>query len=63
MEISKYSNAVLSDDAIHEMVAGSQLPLWVILAIGAGQLAVFALVLKLQADRMSRRAPRELLSK
>ena len=63
MEISKYSNAVLSDDAIHEMVAGSQLPLWVILAIGAGQLAVFALVLKLQANRMSRRAPRELLSK
>ena len=63
MEISKYSNAVLSDDAIHEMVAGSQLPLWVILAIGAAQLAVFALVLKLQADRMSRRAPRELLSK
>lgn len=63
MEISKYSNAVLSDDAIHEMVAGSQLPLWVILAIGAAQLALFALVLKLQADRMSKRAPRDLLSK
>ena len=63
MEISKYSNAVLSDDAIHEMVAGSQLPLWVILAIGAVQLAVFALILKYQADRMSRRAPRDLLSK
>ena len=63
MEISKYSNAVLSDNAIHEMVARSQLPLWVILAIGAVQLAVFALILKYQAERTSRCAPRDLLSK
>lgn len=63
MEISKYSNAVLSQGAIDLMLSQSQLPLWVILAIGASQAALFALLLWLQASRMSRRAPRDLLSK
>ena len=62
-EISEYSNAILSQDAIDQMVMGSQLPLWVILAIGAAQLTLFALALWGQAERMSKHAPRDLLSK
>ncbi len=63
MEISKYSNAVLSQEAIDLMVSQSQLPLWVILAIGAAQAALFALVLHHQAKQLSRLGPRTLLTK
>lgn len=62
MEISKYSNAVLSQEAIDLMVTQSQLPMWVILGIAAAQAVLFALVLGFQADRMSKGAPRDLLS-
>ena len=63
MEVSKYSNAVLSQDAIDLMVTQSQLPLWVVLAIAGAQMGVFALVLWLQARGLARRSPRALLSK
>ena len=61
--INEYSNAVLSQDAINQMVAGSQLPIWAILAIAAGQLLVFAAVLWFQAGSLSKKSPRALLSK
>lgn len=63
-DMSKYSGGVaLSRDALNEMVVGSQLPGWVILVIAAAQLGIFAAALWIQAQRMSRRSPRALLSK
>ena len=62
-EASMYSNAMLSQDAIDQMVMGSQLPVWVILFIGTTQLALFAMVLWIHAGRLSKCAPRDLLSK
>ena len=61
--INEYSNAILSQDAINQMVAGSQLPVWAILAIAVGQLLIFAAVLWFQAGSMSKKSPRALLSK
>lgn len=63
MEVSKYSNAVLSQDAIDLMLTQSQLPIWVVLGIAGVQIGLFTLILWLQARSLSRLSPRALLSK
>lgn len=63
LEANRYSVAGLSDDAIMNMVASSQLPIWVIVAIGGVQLLLLAGVLYLQARSMSRKPPRDLAGK
>lgn len=63
MEVSKYSNAVLSQGSIDLMLTQSQLPAWVVLVIAGVQLGLFTLILWLQARRLSSLSPRALLSK
>ncbi len=63
LEANRYSVAGLSDDAITNMVDSSQLPIWVIVAIGGLQLLLLAGALYLQARCMSRKPPRELAGK
>ena len=60
---SKYSSGALSDEAVRVMVRESQLPIWLLLLLALGQVAVFALVLWLHAGQTARKSPRSLLSK
>ena len=58
---SKYSLGGLSDDAVRVMTQESQLPIWLLLLLAAVQIALFALILRLQARNTARKNPRELL--
>ena len=58
---SNYSLGGLSDDAVRVMTQESQLPIWLLLLLAAGQIALFALILRLQARNTARKNPRELL--
>ena len=60
---SKYSVGGLTDEAVQLMAQESQLPLWLLLLLAAGQIAVFALVLRLHAGQTAKKSPRSLLSK
>ncbi len=58
---SKYSLGGLSNDAVRVMTQESQLPIWLLLLLAAVQIALFALILRLQARNTARKNPRELL--
>ena len=58
---SKYSLGGLSDDAVRVMTQETQLPIWLLLLLAAGQIALFALALRIQARNTARKNPRELL--
>lgn len=62
-EGSRYSVGVLTTDAISDMIAQSQLPVWLLLVLMLGELAVFALVLRLHAGRVCSKEPRALTTK
>ncbi len=63
IEANRYSVAGLSEDAVSTMITQSQLPLWVILAVGVAQILVLGGILYLQARKLSQTSPRKLLGK
>lgn len=60
---SKYSLGGLSDEAVQVMAQESQLPFWMLLLLAVGQIALFALALRLHAGNTAGKTPRSLLSK
>ena len=60
---SKYSASALTDEALCQMTVQSQLPVWLLLVLMLGELAVFALVLRLHAGRVCSKEPRALTTK
>ena len=60
---SKYSVGGLTDEAVQLMTRESRLPLWLLLLLALGQVAVFTLVLMMHAKQTAKKSPRSLLSK
>ncbi len=63
VEGTKFSESVLTQDAVRQMVLDSQIPAWALLILALAEMAAFALVLWLHASRTAKQEPRTLLTK
>ena len=59
--LSKYSAAGPTEQSFRDLLAQSQLPVWVLLLLGAVQLLFFAVTMYFQAKRLANQEPRKLL--
>ena len=61
VKLSQYSAAGPTQQSFRDLLAQSQLPVWVLLALGGAQLVFFAAAMYFQSRKLANQEPRKLL--